>query len=162
MAIKEVQTTCAYCASGCQIGFVVDTDANKIIEAKALNGRTNEGKLCLKGFYGWDYLNDPQIITKRIHKPMIRKFGKNSPLVPVEWDEALEFVAENLNKIKEKYGSDSIMCTASARGPGNEAGYLMQKFTRACIGTNNIDHCARVCHAASVSGCQASIGEDGT
>lgn len=159
MAIKEIQTTCAYCASGCQIGFVVDTDTNKIIEAKALDGRTNEGKLCLKGFYGWDYLNDPQIITKRIHKPMIRKFGKNSPLVPVEWDEAIEFVADNLAKIKEKYGPDSIMCTASARGPGNEAGYLMQKFTRACIGTNNIDHCARVCHAASVSGCQASIGE---
>ena len=159
MAIKEVQTTCAYCASGCQIGMVVDTDTNQILEAKALDGRTNEGKLCLKGFYGWDYLNDPQILTKRIRKPMIRKNGKHSPLEEVEWDEAIRFVADNLNRIKEEYGADAIMGTASARGPGNEAGYLMQKFVRACIGTNNIDHCARVCHAASVAGCQASIGE---
>lgn len=159
MAIKEIQTTCPYCASGCQIGLVVDTDQNKIIDAKALDGRTNEGTLCLKGYYGWDYLNDPQIITKRLTKPMIRKNGKKSPLEPVEWDEAIRFVAENLNKIKAKYGPDAIMGTASARGPGNEAGYLMQKFMRACIGTNNIDHCARVCHGASVVGCQASIGE---
>ncbi|NLG03340.1 MAG: formate dehydrogenase subunit alpha [Clostridia bacterium] len=159
MAIKEVQTTCAYCASGCQIGMVVDTDRNQILEAKALDGRTNRGKLCLKGYYGWDYLNDPQILTKRIQKPMIRKNGKNSRLEEVEWDEAIRFVAEHLNKIKEQYGPDAIMGTASARGPGNEAGYLMQKFMRACVGTNNIDHCARVCHAASVVGCQASIGE---
>lgn len=159
MAMKEVQTTCAYCASGCQIGMVVDTEANKILEAKALDGRTNEGKLCLKGFYGWDYLNDPQILTKRIRKPMIRREGKHSPLVEVEWDEAVRFVADKLQKIKEEYGPDAIMGTASARGPGNEAAYLMQKFVRAGIGTNNIDHCARVCHAASVAGCQASIGE---
>lgn len=157
--IKEVQTTCPYCASGCQIGFTVDTDQNKIVEAKALDGRTNEGKLCLKGYYGWDYLNDPQILTKRITKPMIRKNGKASPLEEVEWDEAIAFVAEHLNRIKEQYGPDAIMGTASARGPGNEAGYVMQKFMRACVGTNNIDHCARVCHAASVTGCQASIGE---
>lgn len=157
--MKEVQTTCPYCASGCQIGFTVDTDANKIIEAKALDGRTNEGKLCLKGYYGWDYLNDPQILTRRLTKPMIRKGGKESPLVEVEWDEAIHFVADHLLEIKKKYGAGAIMGTASARGPGNEAGYIMQKFMRACVGTNNIDHCARVCHAASVTGCQAAIGE---
>ena len=157
--MKEVQTTCPYCASGCQIGFTVDTDANKIVDAKPLDGRTNEGKLCLKGFYGWDYLNDPQILTKRLTKPMIRKNGKQSPLEEVEWDEAIRFVADNLQRIKKQYGPDAIMGTASARGPGNEAGYIMQKFIRACVGTNNIDHCARVCHAASVTGCQAAIGE---
>lgn len=159
MALKEVQTTCAYCASGCQIGMVVDTEKNMIVEAKALNGRTNEGKLCLKGYYGWDYLNDPQILTRRIQKPMIRKNGKHSPLEEVSWKEAIQFAADNLKRIKKEYGANAIMGTASARGPGNEAGYIMQKFMRACIGTNNIDHCARVCHAASVTGCQASIGE---
>lgn len=157
--LKQVQTTCPYCASGCQIVFTVDSEKNKIVDAQPLNGRTNQSKLCLKGFYGWDYLNDSQILTKRLTKPMIRKNGKDSPLQEVEWDEAIKFVADNLMKIKNKYGPDAIMGTASARGPGNEAGYIMQKFMRACVGTNNIDHCARVCHAASVVGLQASIGE---
>ena len=76
MALKQVQTTCAYCGAGCQIMFTVDTDANKIVEAVPADGRTNTGTLCLKGHYGWDYLNDPQILTKRLRKPMIRKGGK--------------------------------------------------------------------------------------
>ncbi|MDR3343378.1 MAG: hypothetical protein LBT14_11450, partial [Treponema sp.] len=63
--IKEIQSTCAYCGAGCQIMFSVDTEQNKILEAVPANGRTNEGTLCLKGWYGWDYLNDPQILTKR-------------------------------------------------------------------------------------------------
>lgn len=72
---------------------------------------------------------------------MIRKDGK---LEEVEWEEAINYTAKRLNEIKEKYGPDSIMGTGCARGPGNEANYIMQKFMRACIGTNNIDHCARV------------------
>ena len=136
MALKQVQTTCAYCGAGCQIMFTVDTDANKIVEAVPADGRTNAGTLCLKGHYGWDYLNDPQILTKRLRKPMIRKGGKKSPLVEVSWEEAISYVAKRLGEIKEKFGS--------ARGAGNEANYLMQKFMRACIGTNNVDHCARI------------------
>lgn len=73
MALKQVQTTCPYCGAGCQIMFTVDSDANKIVEAVPAKGRTNDGTLCLKGHYGWDYLNDPQILTKRLRKPMIRK-----------------------------------------------------------------------------------------
>lgn len=144
MAFKEVQTTCAYCGAGCQITFKVDEAANKIIEAVPAMGRTNAGTLCLKGHYGWDYLNDPQILTKRLRKPMIRKGGKKSPLVEVSWDEAIDFVAKKLTEIKETYGPDTIMGTGSARGAGNEANYLMQKFMRATIGTNNVDHCARI------------------
>ena len=143
MALKQVQTTCAYCGAGCQILFTVDTDENRIIKAEGANGRTNQGKLCLKGRYGWDYLNDPQILTKRLRNPMIRKNGKGSPLEEVEWDEAITFVARNLSKIKAKYGPDSIMMTGCAR-TSNENNFIMQKFARACIGTNNIDHCARV------------------
>ena len=143
MAIKQVQTTCAYCGAGCQIMFTVDTDANKVLKAEPANGRTNQGTLCLKGRYGWDYLNDPQILTKRLKKPMIRRNGRSSPLEEVEWDEAIRFVARNLAKIKERYGPDSIMLTGCAR-TSNENNYVMQKFARVCVGTNNIDHCARV------------------
>ena len=68
---------------------------------------------------------------------------KGAPLERVTWDEALDFTAQKLMDIKAKYGPDAIMLTGSSRGPGNEANYVMQKFTRACIGTNNIDNCAR-------------------
>ena len=98
MALKQVQTTCAYCGAGCQIMFTVDTDANKIVEAVPADGRTNAGTLCLKGHYGWDYLNDPQILTKRLRKPMIRKGGKKSPLVEVSWEEAISYVAKRLGE----------------------------------------------------------------
>ncbi len=143
MALKQVQTTCAYCGAGCQILFTVDTDANKIVKAEGANGRTNQGTLCLKGRYGWDYLNDPQILTKRLTKPMIRKHGRSGPLEEVSWDEAITFVAKKLTRIKEEFGPDSIMLTGCAR-TSNENNFIMQKFARACIGTNNIDHCARI------------------
>jgi formate dehydrogenase major subunit len=144
MPLEEVITTCAYCGAGCQIKFTVDKEANQIVDAVPAPGRTNDGTLCLKGHYGWDYINDPQILTKRLKSPMIRKGGKGSPLEPVSWDEAINYVASRLTAIKEKWGPDSIMCTGSARGPGNEPNYLMQKFARAAIGTNNVDHCARI------------------
>ncbi|WP_251439781.1 formate dehydrogenase subunit alpha [Veillonella intestinalis] len=156
---EKIVTVCPYCGSGCQIEFTVDKKANRIIEAKGAPGRTNEARLCLKGFYGWDYLNDPQILTRRITSPMIRKGGKGSPLEPVSWEEAIEFTAERLKAIIKEYGPDSVMAAGSARGPGNEAGYMTQKFMRAVIGTNNVDHCARICHAASVAGLKQTIGE---
>ncbi len=136
---EKVLTVCPYCGTGCKMYLVVED--GQIIRAEAADGRTNEGNLCLKGYYGWDFLNDPQILTARLKKPMIRKNGE---LEEVSWDEAIRFVADRLIAIKEKYGPDAIMGTGSARGPGNEANYVMQKFMRAVIGTNNIDHCARV------------------
>ena len=75
MAVKEIQTTCAYCGAGCQLLFTVDQTANKILDVRPTQGRTNQGTACLKGWYGWDYLNDPQILSKRLTKPMIRKGG---------------------------------------------------------------------------------------
>lgn len=136
---KKVLTVCPYCGGGCQLYLVVEDD--KIVRAEPADGRTNQGNLCLKGHYGWDYLNDPQLLTARLKKPMIRKNGE---LEEVSWNEAIGFVADKLTAIKEKYGPDAIMGTGSARGPGNEANYIMQKFMRAVIGTNNVDHCARV------------------
>jgi formate dehydrogenase major subunit len=144
MAVKEIQTTCAYCGAGCQLMFTVDQKANKILDVRPTAGRTNDGTACLKGWYGWDYLNDPQILTKRLTKPMIRKSGKGGELVEVSWDEAIAYTAGRLSEIKQKYGPNSIMGTGSARGPGNEANYIMQKFIRAAVGTNNVDHCARI------------------
>ncbi|GHT85665.1 hypothetical protein FACS1894137_10240 [Spirochaetia bacterium] len=141
--IRVIETTCAYCGTGCRLTFKVDEAANKILDCEPAQSEINEGKACLKGWYGWDYLNDPKILTKRIRSPMIRKGGKGSPLVEVGWDEAITFVADNLRAIKEKWGPDSIMGTGSARST-NENNYLMQKFMRAAVGTNNIDHCARL------------------
>ena len=144
MAVKEIQTTCAYCGAGCQLLFTVDQTANKILYVRPTKGRTNDGTACLKGWYGLDYLNDPQIISKRLTKPLIRKGGKGSHLEEVEWDEAITYTAGRLMEIKKKYGPNAIMGTGSARGPGNEANYVMQKFIRAAVGTNNVDHCARI------------------
>lgn len=141
MTEKKVLTVCPYCGAGCKLSLIVDVEENKILRAEPANGRTNQGTLCLKGHYGWDFINDTKRLTKRLTKPLLRKNGE---LVEVSWDEAIGFVAGKLQSIKDKYGPDSIMCTGSARGPGNEANYVMQKFARAVIGTNNIDHCARV------------------
>jgi len=136
---KQVLTTCPYCGAGCQL--YLNVEDGKIVNSTPADGRTNQETLCLKGRYGWDFLNDPQILTKRLTKPQIRK---NGVLEEVEWDEAISYTAGRLSEIKAKYGPDSIMGTGSARGPGNEANYVMQKFMRAAIGTNNVDHCARV------------------
>lgn len=136
---NKVLTVCPYCGAGCNLNLIVEDD--KIVRAEPANGRTNEGTLCLKGYYGWDFLNDPQILTSRLKRPMIRKDGE---LQEVSWDEAISFTASKLSEIKEKHGPESIMGTGCARGSGNEANYIMQKFIRAVIGSNNIDHCARV------------------
>jgi formate dehydrogenase major subunit len=142
---KHIDTVCPYCGTGCIIDFTVDTANNRIIEAQGSpDGVNNDGRLCLKGLYGWDYLNDPQILTKRLRHPMIRRRGKKSPLEEVSWDEAIRFTADRLKSIIKLYGPDTVMVAGSARGPGNEAAYITQKFARAVIGTNNIDHCARV------------------
>ena len=96
----------------------------------------NFGSLCVKGRFGFDFLNSPD----RLKRPLIKKNGK---FEEVSWEEALDFVAKKLKEVKEKYGSDSIGVFASARIT-NEENYVLQKFTRAVLGTNNIDHCARL------------------
>lgn len=139
--MKKVITVCPYCASGCKINLLVED--NKVVGAEAAQGRNNQGTLCLKGYYGWDFLNDTQILTPRLKTPMLRR-SRGAKLESVSWSEALDFVAQKLLAIKDKYGPDAIMTTGSSRGTGNETNYLMQKFARAVIGTNNVDCCARV------------------
>lgn len=110
---NKVLTVCPYCGSGCQMNLLVEE--GKIVGAEPADGRTNEGNLCLKGHYGWDFLNDPQILTARIRKPMIRKAGT---LAEVSWEEAIQYTAEKLTAIKEKYGPDAIMGTWLSPWPG--------------------------------------------
>jgi len=138
---EKVLTVCPYCGAGCMLNLLVDNGA--VTGAEPAPGRTNEGELCLKGYYGWDFLNDTNRLTPRLKKPLMRRRRTDS-FEEVSWKAAVGFAAGKLKGIRDKYGPDAIMLTGSARGPGNEANYVMQKFARAVIGTNNIDHCARV------------------
>lgn len=148
-------TVCPYCGAGCKMNLIVEN--GYVVEAEPADGVTNQGELCLKGLYGHDFINDTKILVPRILHPMIRR-EKGGELERVSWDEALDFTAERLKRIIEEHGAEAIMLTGSSRGPGNEANYVMQKFVRACLGTNNIDNCARTCHAASVIGLMESVG----
>ncbi len=92
--MKKVVTVCPYCASGCKINLVVNN--GKVVKAEAAQGKTNQGDLCLKGYYGWDFINDTQILTPRLKSPMIRR-ERGGKLEAVSWDEALDYVATKLN-----------------------------------------------------------------
>ena len=139
--MRKAIVVCPYCGTGCKFNLIVD-DNDIVVGAEPLNGITNEGYLCLKGWFGYDFINDTRILTPRVLHPMMRE-KRSEPLRRVSWDTALDFVASKLSDIKAKYGPDAIMLTGSSRGPGNEANFVMQKLTRAVIGTNNIDNCAR-------------------
>jgi NADH-quinone oxidoreductase subunit G/formate dehydrogenase alpha subunit len=130
-----VRTTCAYCGCGCQLDLhVIDNKVAEVTSPKMVG--SGQGNLCVKGRFGYDFIASDERLTK----PLIRK-GKK--LVEAEWDQALDLVAKKLGDIKKKEGADAIGVLSSARAT-NEDNYLVQKFTRAVIGTNNVDHCARL------------------
>ncbi len=139
--MNEVTTVCPYCAAGCKLKLVVED--GQIVQAEPAMGKNNQGTLCLKGYYGWDFVHDTRILTPRLQSPMIRR-QRGGKLESVTWDEALDYVASRLTAIKDRYGPDAIQTTGSSRGTGNETNYVMQKFARAVLGTNNVDCCARV------------------
>lgn len=132
---------CPYCGTGCKMNMI--TENGKAIGVEPLDGVNNQGDLCLKGYYGFDFLNDTKILTPRLKYPLMRE-SRDQPFRRVSWDEAIEYIAKRFNEILEKNGKDSIYVTGSSRGPGNEANFVMQKFIRAVVGTNNIDNCARI------------------
>lgn len=133
---KVVETTCGYCGVGCQLELNID-GAGKVFRVTSKSGRgVNEGNLCAKARFGFKFINHPD----RLKKPLIKKDGQ---FVEASWDEAINLVASRLFEIKEAHGPDSIAGLASARCT-NEENYLFQKFMRAVIGTNNVDHCARL------------------
>jgi len=135
MDYQNTLTTCTYCGCGCNF-FLEALDGELTGTIPCKTSPVNEGKLCIKGWNVHQFVQS----ERRLTQPMIRKEGT---LVPVSWDEALDFTANKLKEIKKAKGSDAIGFLTSAKVT-NEENYLMQKFARAGVGTNNIDHCARL------------------
>ncbi len=135
MEYQTTLTTCTYCGCGCNF-FLETLDGKLINTIPCKTSPVNEGKLCIKGWNVHQFVQS----ERRLTAPMIRKDGE---LTEVSWDEAISYTADRLKQIKTDNGSDSIGFFASAKVT-NEENYLMQKFARAAIGTNNVDHCARL------------------
>jgi len=134
--IEKVRTTCTYCGVGCQLDLNVHDGKIIKVTNNEQYGEPNNGSLCVKGRFGTNFINHPDRLTT----PLIRKNGE---LQEASWEEAYDYIAEKFTSIKEENGPDSIAGFASARCT-NEENYLFQKFMRAVIGTNNVDHCARL------------------
>ena len=149
VADKKVRTICTYCGVGCNLEVSVLNGKVKSIQAP-YDAEVNQGHTCLKGRFAFSFYNH----ADRIKTPLIRRNGK---LEEATWDEAYSFIADKLIDIKQKHGPDAIAGISSARCT-NEENYLMQKFIRAVIGTNNIDCCARVCHSPTALGMQKAFG----
>ena len=134
--LGRTQTTCTFCGCGCQLELnsVADRKVVKVTTKGEAGG--NHGSLCVKGRFGYDFIHH----TDRLKKPLVKKSGV---FVEVSWEEALGLVAAKLQETKEKYGGQSIGGISSSRAT-NEENYLFQKWMRAVIGTNNVDHCARL------------------
>ncbi len=151
------RTTCPYCGVGCQMDLHIKDNLIYRVSAP-FDSAPNYGMLCVKGRFGTDYVRHPG----RVRKPLVRAnraAGRTAEPVwqEVSWDEALDFVADELVRISQAHGGDSIATYASAKAT-NEDNYVFQKLWRALFKSNNVDHCARLCHAGSVTGLQLSIG----
>ncbi|MBA7564703.1 Formate dehydrogenase H [subsurface metagenome] len=141
---RKVETTCPYCGVGCQIELNIKDD--HIVKVYGVdNGSPNRGHLCVKGRFGLDYVHHKERLTT----PMIKKKGR---FIEASWE-----VARRFKELRHKYGSDSLAGLSSAKCT-NEENYLFQKFIRVCFGNNNVDHCARLCHASTVAGLGRAFG----
>ena len=146
---ERTKTICPYCGCGCTL--VLNVRNGRIVQVTGEPGLgVSNGMLCVKGRFGFDFVNH----AERLTEPLIRKDGE---LRPATWDEALDLIAGKLSAVKKTFGADAIGGLASAKCT-NEENYIMQKFMRAVIGTNNVDHCARLCHASTVAGLARAFG----
>ncbi|MGR5261029.1 formate dehydrogenase subunit alpha [Vibrio astriarenae] len=148
--LKVVDTICTYCGVGCKVSMHVDEATNQIRYVKGGDSPVNEGMLCVKGRFGFDFIGS----DARLTTPLIRKDGW---LQPASWQEAIDLVASKFSSIKQTFGSNALAGFSSAKTT-NEDNYAFQKFIRRELGTNNVDHCARLCHASTVTGLEASLG----
>jgi formate dehydrogenase alpha subunit len=148
--LLKVQSTCSYCGVGCQLELsVLD---GRIVRADGVEGvLPNDGRLCVKGRFGYDYVHSPERLTV----PLIKENGR---FREASWDEALDTAAKAFLSIKEKYGSDALAGYSSAKC-SNEDNYLFQKFVRVAFGTNNLDYCTRLCHASTVTAMLKALGD---
>ncbi len=146
---RQVRTVCPYCGVGCQIELQIKN--NKIVKVYGVpDGPDNKGHLCVKGRFGFDFVHHPDRLTH----PLIKRKGK---FEASSWDEALDLIAHKFRHLREKYGPDALAGLSSAKCT-NEENFLFQKFMRAVIGTNNVDHCARLCHASTVAALGRAFG----
>ena len=160
---KQVDSVCPYCGVGCLLTFNVKNDHIQYVDGR--DGPSNHSRLCVKGRYGFDYVHHPGRLTR----PLIRKPGtpKTTDIIPsralhryfreASWEEALEAAAAGLRSIRDTQGSQTLAGFGCAKG-SNEEAYLFQKLVRTGFGTNNVDHCTRLCHASSVAALLETIG----
>ena len=162
---NRVNSVCPYCGVGCQIQYNVRD--NEIKYVNGADGPANKNRLCVKGRFGFDYVTNPERLTK----PLIRIKGKSKDLHPeinssniykyfreATWDEALDFAAEGLKRIKSDRNGKSNLAGFGSAKCSNEEAYLFQKLIRTGLKTNNVDHCTRLCHASSVAALLETIG----
>jgi formate dehydrogenase major subunit len=151
LRIRRTKTVCTYCGVGCS--FNIWTKDRHILKVQPLDGPTNGVSTCVKGKFGWDFVNSEDRLTK----PLIREDGK---FREASWDEALNLVARKFAEIKAKNGPDALAFVSSSKCT-NEESYLMQKLARAVIGTNNMDNCSRYCQAPATQGLFRTVGYGG-
>jgi formate dehydrogenase major subunit len=148
-------TTCGYCGVGCSLD--VHTDTTGIVSITPTHGApVNRGHACVKGRFAHGFISS----RDRLTQPLVRTDGRDSPLRPASWEEALAITARELTRIRDTAGGAAIGMICSARAT-NEENYLAQKFARTVLGTNNIDNCSRLCHAPTAAGLTASLGYAG-
>lgn len=151
--LSKTDTTCPYCGVGCTLR--INTKDGRIVKVTGAPGKgVNDGSLCVKGRFGYEFVGSPD----RLKKPLIRtndKFAAKAKFRQATWDEALTLIAEKFKKAAKD--PESFAGLSSARCT-NEENYVFQKFTRAVMGTNNVDHCARLCHASTVTGLAMAFG----
>src|SRR3954452_10167347 len=160
---RQVESVCPYCGVGCQLIFQIKDDHIVAVEGK--DGPANHNRLCVKGRFGFDYVHHPDRLTE----PMIRKEGVSKHDVAIDpanpwthfrkasWDEALDRAAGGLKRIRDTDGGRALAGFGSAKG-SNEEAYLFQKLVRTGFGSNNVDHCTRLCHASSVAALLEGVG----
>jgi formate dehydrogenase major subunit len=160
---RAVESVCPYCGVGCQLTYKIKD--GRIVAVDGRDGPSNRNRLCVKGRFGFDYVHHPD----RLKKPLIRKDGVSKhdaaidPLNPLThfreatWDEALDRAASGLRRIRDAHGGGALAGFGSAKC-SNEEAYLFQKLVRTGFGTNNVDHCTRLCHASSVAGLLEGVG----
>ena len=159
-----MDSVCPYCGVGCLLTYHVKD--NRILYVTGRDGPANHGRLCVKGRFGFDYVNHPHRLTRPlIRKPGVAKSaevsfdpdGWRDIFREADWDEALDLAATGLKKIRDQHGGQALAGFGSAKG-SNEEAYLFQKLVRTGFGTNNVDHCTRLCHASSVAALLEGIG----
>src|SRR5450756_2375972 len=161
---REANSVCPYCGVGCQLTYQIKND--RLISVSGRDGPANQNRLCVKGRFGFDYVSNPQ----RLMKPLVRKDGVAKaaddlvdPANPfthfreATWEEAMERAASGLKKIRDRDGPRALAGFGSAKG-SNEEAYLFQKLVRTGFGSNNVDHCTRLCHASSVAALLEGVG----